>query len=485
MGAGDQVSTAPVLTEWTRTIWASERARHVWAPRVAAITTAWEQIERQAVADGIKPSCLQNVVPDQLPQYVRALPAGLVAVPLTRTGAAAAYASGPQPLVAGGPWAYRVAVTRPDLVGRWLAAWDASDDQAIGELLGYPACCRAFFRRVWVDGRQIDTTWAMGRYHEGCDTDGEPGANILLRWLGVRLVSHLPCSFACSESAELGRRLGSAGRAHGLGQEVGWIEEMLAWPVEWSAVAGIAEIRTPVVRVSTRTDWAAEPLVVRRRGTRYPDEGARGLVFPYRPPTGVKLTETSSYREAFSATAAGPVEDPSAWRDNGFVSRAAMDAAHSVVLRAVAAAAPSRGLLDLGCGGGDLLARARRELRVERLVGVEVDGLRASRGRARNPGVVILEGRIENTDMWRLAPMPDVALLMPGRLLEMADEASRAVRCAISAGCRALVVYAYGDALAQHGSIAALSLAAGLPALERIVYVQAGLAEAGVIRFEE
>jgi hypothetical protein len=57
--------------------------------------------------------------------------------------------------------------------------------------------------------------------------------------------------------------------------------ELLDWPVEWSALHGIAEIRTPVVKIATRTDPTPERYVVRWMGKSFPADGARGLMFPY------------------------------------------------------------------------------------------------------------------------------------------------------------------------------------------------------------
>jgi hypothetical protein len=60
-----------------------------------------------------------------------------------------------------------------------------------------------------------------------------------------------------------------------------WLDEVLAWPVEWSALHGIAEIRTPIAKVAMQTDATASKYTIQYPGRGYPREGARGLVFPY------------------------------------------------------------------------------------------------------------------------------------------------------------------------------------------------------------
>lgn len=429
-----------VLPEWTRIAWASDRARAVWEPRISRIARAWEEVERLAVADGVKPSTLQSCAPETLASLVStAAQRGTVVLPLGQVGSLGTYTSSSVAPTAGQPWVYRVAVTRADLAADWATAWAKSDDPTIGRLLGFPACCREFFQKYWVRDRRVDTTYAMTD-DRGGDVDGP--ANILWRWMGVRLVSHLPCSFGCRASAEISREMMGVGIRHGFAEEMGWAADVLSWPVEWSALHGIAEVRTPILRVSTRTDATADKLVVRYRGTGYPDEGASGTGFPFeRRAAYVPLTSLRSYRSAF---------DP---RDNGFSSEGAENAAHAVVRAAVDS---SGAALDLGCGDGRLV-RDIVGFGSGRAYGVEVDPARAARAKVRLTEVVV--GPIANVDAWRGFDV-DLTLVMPGRLLEMMAPGAAAVRDALRG--RRLLVYAYGDWLTRFGSLEALTRAAGL-----------------------
>ena len=70
------------------------------------------------------------------------------------------------------------------------------------------------------------------------------------------------------------------GRELGFGAEIEWLGEILGWPLEWSALHGIAEIKTPVLRASARTDATPRKYVVRWEGESYPEGGASGLRFP-------------------------------------------------------------------------------------------------------------------------------------------------------------------------------------------------------------
>ena len=66
---------------------------------------------------------------------------------------------------------YRVAVGGLSDVAALKQAIDAGDDGVMGQLLGFPSCCIAFFRRVSVNDGCVDTTWAMAA------NGGSPGDN--------------------------------------------------------------------------------------------------------------------------------------------------------------------------------------------------------------------------------------------------------------------------------------------------------------------
>ena len=293
------------LPEFNRTSWVSDRARETWAPRLSRIFEAWMKLETLAVVDGVRACGVSSVAAEELP----AVAAGNARLGLSTLPVAIQRATnytynnvGVAPVL-GEPFLYRVAVGTPSNVAALQAAWDACDEEAIGELLGYPKCCRRFFHEVWVDHGLRDTTWPMavasaGRLESSrvLEVQGPPQANILWRWMGVRAVSHLPCRFDCAATVELADRLLQVGRAHGFGEEVDWMLEILSWPVEWSCLHGIAEIKTPLLKVSANTDATGSKYVVRRRGDRYPEEGAKGLSFAFRLPKGRRLTTSNRYR---------------------------------------------------------------------------------------------------------------------------------------------------------------------------------------------
>jgi hypothetical protein len=435
------------LPETTRVVWADPRARAVWEPRVARIVAAWQAIEVGSVVDDVRPSALQTLAPEALADRTAAVAAhGLTVVPLDREQAVGRYTAAAAPVVEGQPWDYRVAITRPELAFVWQRAWGQRDDETIGILLGYPPCCRAFFREVWVAGQHVDTTWHMA--HGATAVSGPTVCNILLRWLGVRLVPHLPCGFACAASAELGAALVGVAARRGYVDELSWAQAMLEWPTRWSALHGYAQITTPVCRVVTRTDATAHELRVDRAGSLWPAEGAHGIAFPFRPPPSRALTTTAAYQTAFIPLTTLRQD----WMRNGFASEKAMRAAHRVVLDAVAVVAPAS-LLDLGAGSGALLRRAQDELGIGAILGIEADAARAGSVPWLRVGDLF--------DVAWADRRYDVVLVMPGRLVERPGDAP-ALRAALRQSARVVVAYAYGDWLTRPGGLLALCEAAGL-----------------------
>jgi hypothetical protein len=118
--------------------------------------------------------------------------------------------------------------------------------------------------------------------------------------VGVRAVPHLPCSFACAPTRSLAERFLEIGRAAGWAQEMDWIIELLSAPMEWSCLHGIAEVKTPLYKVSATTDATGSKLTVRWRGRAMPAASARGLRFPYQQPAALRVSESRAFQRGLA-----------------------------------------------------------------------------------------------------------------------------------------------------------------------------------------
>lgn len=446
-----------VLPDFNRHAWTSELARSTWELRIARILNAWLDVEWLSVAAGIRDCGLLWVYPETLQLLIPKWEAAqLSAIELKfndysgNSGRVSAPAS-VQGMIC-------VVVGTLEKAVQLCEAWQCSDDETIGSLLGYPECCRAFFRQVWIGQRCLDTTWSMAENTSSqtgngvvrVESGGTPFANILWRWLGVRAVPHLPCRFDCSATIEFAERLLALARNNGYSQEAEWIEEILTWPVEWSALHGIAEIKSPLMKLSTRTDATAGKWVVQWAGTDYPKEGAVGLHFPFRPP---KKSRISSL-EISTTELRAPVSNDSdqAWRyaDNGFRSFTTMEELHQPLLTMAreALAGKSGNVVDLGCGNGILLNKicaGRHDLTPH---GIDSNGLALGHARQLQPELAakFLQGDLFEIESWASGNQRyTLAILMLGRLLEVPTESAMRVLKQLQVSCDQVLVYVYPD----------------------------------------
>lgn len=280
-----------ILPDFVRVSWVSESAKSVWQPRFRSIGKAWAEIEWLSVVAGVRSCCLIEVSPEQFTSKAREwLKHGLTALPLEIQGKSKyPYASTPIRPKLMEPFNFLTVVGTPEKILAFQRSFDSGDDSAVGQLLGFPDCCIKFFQKTWLEEKFIDTTWSMALNTQTDPENNETSreiksaleANILWRWMGIRAVPHLPCSFDCQSTISFAKTLLTIGRDAGYNSEMEWLLEILDWPVEWSALHGIAEIKTPILKLSTRTDATAEKYTVMLKGKSFPEEGAQGLNFPY------------------------------------------------------------------------------------------------------------------------------------------------------------------------------------------------------------
>jgi hypothetical protein len=262
-------------------LWVSDRAKARWNPEIKAFRDSWGRLESLTVFEKIRRCALISTSHDEL-------------ISLSSIVSAAGYkiqvlhgdiAKSGRDRVLG----FRVAIGSQRDIKLFDKAWKAGNDMVVGELLGYPPCCCKSFARIFIDGLALDPACALvgvlpSALPELSNLEGYAELNPLWISLGIRLIPHIACCAKCEESRRLAEKFRALAEASGNGDAFKTCRQMLEWPTEWSCLHGIAEIKTPIVKVSLRTDYSSSKKIVRWRGTGYPLDGARGLSYPFAPP---------------------------------------------------------------------------------------------------------------------------------------------------------------------------------------------------------
>lgn len=278
------------LPDFLRRVWVSDVARANWQPRIDRIVDAWREIEWRSVVEHVRPCVLCTIPADRWDDlHSRSSKAGLSIEPLMVKRTAG---TGPGGLSESPELSMRAVIGARKDTKRFARAWSGGDIAGVGSLLGYPECCCAFFAETMLRQERPELLWAVATYTSkaGSDgrcveIDGRSGTNIFWRYLGVKAVPHIPCKFDCVASLRLARQLADIGAAAGFAEEMEWASQILRWPLEWSMLHGIAEMKTPILKVCTNAVATSSKYAIRWLGDLYPEDGAQGVEFPFRPPT--------------------------------------------------------------------------------------------------------------------------------------------------------------------------------------------------------
>lgn len=124
----------------------------------------------------------------------------------------------------------------------------------VGELLGFPDCCRDFFTEDWVKGGIRDPMYEISCNSDSAEmieddpneiivNDPNIGTNIMWRYFGLSFITHMPCSWECEDSIELARNRYRIMKESGYDEEADNIHQWLKEPFDWSAYHGQAHIQ--------------------------------------------------------------------------------------------------------------------------------------------------------------------------------------------------------------------------------------------------
>jgi hypothetical protein len=285
------------LPDFLRSAWVSDSAREIWKPRFERIRDSWPSVAIQSVAAG-HTECVLRTLPSRMFFRIKAEARrhDVECVALGVRGLAVpCYWSDSPPPIFGRPFLYNVAFGTPESCREMESLWERREYAAAYRTAGFPGCCVAALARD-IETRRID---AAGRYAaaDGC-TEVEHAAmpDAFWSWLNIEPSDLAPCSLHCAKAIAQKLAWISSMAELGFYEEADWLRDVLSWPIEWSALHGIAELKTPVIKASWTTDAANRKATLRYRGDGYPREGATGLRFPYRAPANTALTSSRAFQ---------------------------------------------------------------------------------------------------------------------------------------------------------------------------------------------
>ena len=225
------------ITGFTRTI--LKHGKPDISEQVSKASRLFGKIEYQTVLQGQRKATTDHLYLDNLKEKIDKFNRdGLVFTPCQRSGFYQGFAHKHKEVKPGEPYYWFGAVTRTVEDGLIFKEAEAKNDsQTIGGLLGYPECCTKYFSKTF--SGNYDPVWCG---HS--DVVGEPEINILLRYFGIRIVSHLPCSPYCEGTLKIAReRVDIANKIDPETTE--WVLEYLSSPMTWNSYHGVVEVDTP------------------------------------------------------------------------------------------------------------------------------------------------------------------------------------------------------------------------------------------------
>ncbi|HLI47867.1 MAG TPA: hypothetical protein VKV18_04150 [Chthonomonas sp.] len=264
-----------VLPPFVRYHWVSLSARDLWEPRFLKIRAALKQMEIESVHRGLKAVSVLTVLQAELPCLSRMCVE-------RRLGLLIDYEA-PMGEV-------RVVIGSPTSLEAYQSALQSDDATRLAGLLGTPACCLRFAGEVYTSMGLSDLTVPLFLRGGALDEQQrctvpqscyEVELNPLWRCVGLYTTPMYPCRLKCKRAKHRAVRFLQLGRELGYEREMEWLVAILSWPLLWTALHGIAEMKSPVIKIIHATDVSHRKVELALEGSLFPEQGAAGLQFPF------------------------------------------------------------------------------------------------------------------------------------------------------------------------------------------------------------
>lgn len=265
------------ISPFLQMVWISEEAKKTWEQPIRDCSAIVSELELLSVVEGHRRCGWQSINVTNLPNFEhKCAEMGLVTLIVRFSAGFKGFAHKFQPIdhvddKTNVPVIFARNITHAK---QYLDSYNAGDHVRQGEWLGFPGCCRDFFNEVWAKGF-YDPIEQISR-----DNGFHPYSNPVLRYIGLRVGFHIPCSFHCDETIKLAEQRMELAYEK-FPQQAKLLEALLAMPMSWDTLHGIAVVRTPIFYIITSSVPCEKKHVVEINGDFIPRESATGLIFPF------------------------------------------------------------------------------------------------------------------------------------------------------------------------------------------------------------
>lgn len=258
------------LVPFTRLIWKNKEAKEEWEPKINQASRLYNVTEWKMVSEGLRKCGTVHINKNNFEGMLERLEKDqMFFKPITRT---AKYQG----------FSHKHITPRPDedydVYGvicknkgdcdafvKWSGSGSVEIHNEIAKLLKYPDCCSKMFTTRWNNGI-IDPMFEAGlgmRKIEYLEEDGKEIINLdnvpiegnqMLRYFGLRITSHLPCSFDCPKTKEVAKDWIKVMKKTDL-EGYKYLKELLSLSFSWNAYYGIVQLDNSIFRGITTTGF--------------------------------------------------------------------------------------------------------------------------------------------------------------------------------------------------------------------------------------
>lgn len=253
------------LQPFTKVSWKSEGLKNIWAERILRISRAYHNAEYLLVKKKVRSCAVVHINWRTADDIIEKITTDrLFYLPIRWSKTYSGFSHKHFFTQKGDPDSFIYGVLSYDLdYGKQFRDAELNgkvDHKVIGELLGYPECCSDAFIDRWGKGifdPLFEAAESAGEKETNNGTEiihakAHPYANPFLRYFGVRITSHLPCSVQCKGTIKIGEEWIKAIRE--LDEDAAkWAIDILNMPIKWSILHCIAQIETPLFFGITNT----------------------------------------------------------------------------------------------------------------------------------------------------------------------------------------------------------------------------------------